>query len=83
MSDDDYERGKADGQADARLDEGDRRHKANIVRFEAIELKLDGILEMMTLVRGGFRLLLAVGATAGAIGAGISSIIRYLTEHWK
>jgi hypothetical protein len=83
VSDDDYERGRAEGRADARLDEGDTRHKANILRFEAIETKLDAVIDMMTLVKGGWRVLLAVGSISAIVGAFFNTIIRYFSEHWK
>ena len=83
MSDDDYERGRAEGRADARLDEGDKRHNANILRFEAIETKLDSVIAMMTLVKGGWRVLFAVGTISAAIGACLNTLIRYFSEHWK
>lgn len=79
MSDADYER----GQTDARLDMADERHRDNIKRFTAIETKLDGLLEMMAVVKGGWRVLFAVGSISAAIGAFLNTIVRYVSEHWK
>jgi hypothetical protein len=86
MSNDDYERGRTE----ARLTLGDERHQANIDRFCALETelkatnqKLDGLIEMMTLVKGGFRMLLAVGSFGAAVGALVTGIFHYLSEHWK
>lgn len=86
MSEADYERGRAD----ARLDGFDDRHRANVARFKAIEAeqksingKLDSIIEMMSMVKGGLRLLLAIGAISAAIGAVVTGIFQHLSDHWK
>lgn len=86
MSSDDYER----GQVDARLGINDERHVENIRRFSAIEAeqkatneKLDGIIQMFALVKGGFRVLLAVGTFSAAVSAIVTSIFHYVTGHWK
>jgi hypothetical protein len=86
VSNDDYERGRTD----ARLTLGDERHQDNIKRFSAIEAeqkatneKLDGLIEMMTLVKGGFRMLLAVGSFGAAVGAVVTGIFHYFAGHWK
>jgi hypothetical protein len=81
VSDDDYERGRAS----ARLDVGDDRHRENLERFKALDVKqdetnakIDQLVEAMTLVKGGYRMLLAVGSVGATIGAAVSSAFHLL-----
>ncbi|MDR5729699.1 MAG: hypothetical protein RB191_19965 [Terriglobia bacterium] len=86
MSDADYER----GQTDARLDISDERYQESLRRFSAIEagqratnIKLDEISQMFSLVKSGFRVLLAVGTFSAAVSAFVASIVHWLSGHWK
>jgi len=74
------------GEMSARLDVGDQRHLENTRNLEAIKLeqtqtnkKLQELVDAMTLVRGGFRTLMAVGVVSASIGAFISNLFHW----WK
>src|SRR6266850_7006257 len=74
------------GEMSARLDVGDQRHLENTRNLEAIKLeqtqtnkKLQELVDAMTLVRGGFRTLMAVGVVSASIGAFISNVFHW----WK
>lgn len=45
-------------------------------RLTAIEEKVDILLDHMNQTKGGFRILLAVGGAAAAIGAGIAWLVE-------
>lgn len=79
MSDADYER----GQMDARLDINDKRHEENKERFDSIEATLKDLVDTISVVKGGARMLFAVGSVSAAVGAVFSTILHYFTEHWK
>lgn len=79
MSTEEYERGRTA----ERLDVNDERHEENKKRLDSIEAKLDGVVEALTLVRGGARLLYSVGVVAAGIGAAASSVYHWLGTHLK
>lgn len=79
MTDRDYEI----GEMQARLDTGDERHSANIKHLEQIDTTLKGLVEAITLMKGGARALYWVGAIGVALGAAVSSAFHWLTEHIK
>lgn len=79
MSQDDYERGRAD----ARLDENDDRHEENIRRFNEIEAKLDEIVSAVAVAKGGIRILFAVGSISATLGILAHTILGWLWGHLK
>jgi len=79
MSDADYER----GQVDARLDIGEARHLENQQRFTRIETTLEDLVSTIAVVKGGLRILFAVGSVSAAIGATVAGIVHYFSGHWK
>lgn len=83
MSEDDYERGRKEGETDARLTLGDERHRENQERFDAIEATLKDLVSTIAVVKGGARILFAVGSLCAAIGASVAGIFHYFAGHWK
>lgn len=79
MSDADYER----GQTDARLDISEARHLENQQRFTKIETTLEDLVNTIAVVKGGLRILFAVGSFGAAVGATMAGIFHYLSGHWK
>lgn len=79
MSDADYER----GQVDARLTIGDERHLENSNRFDKIEATLEDLVRTIAVVKGGARILFAVGSFSAAVGASVAGIFHYFAGHWK
>ena len=70
---DQYEMGKMS----ARLDAGDQRHLENQARLKEIEATLKELVDAINMTKGGFRVLMSVGALAAAVGAAINQIF-----HW-
>jgi hypothetical protein len=79
MSDEDYERGRTD----ERLDISDQRHLENVRRFNAIEEKLNELMQAMAVAKGGLRLLLAVGTLSAALGSSAHALLAWIHEHFK
>jgi archaellum component FlaC len=52
-----------------RLDAIDERFEKVDEKIEMMDSKLDKILETLNMARGGLKMLLSIGALAGAIGA--------------
>lgn len=75
----DYERGRAA----ARLDMNDERHLENKGRLDTIEAKLDELNQTLTMVKGGARMLYAVGLVAAGIGAAVSQMFHWFEGHIK
>ncbi len=68
------------GEMSARLDVGDQRHKENRERLEAIEKTLKELVDAISMTKGGFRVLLAVGGVSASIGAAVASIFHWHTS---
>ncbi len=65
------------GQMSARLDVGDQRHLENQTRLKEIETTLKQLVEAINMTKGGFRVLMSVGALAAGVGALINQLF-----HW-
>lgn len=59
------------GTLEARVDELN-------ARLDRMEPKIDGMFEAITEARGGWQTLMWVGGAAGAIGAGVTSLVQKL-----
>jgi hypothetical protein len=79
MSDGDYER----GQMEARFHISEERHLENTKRFDKIEATLEDLVSTISVVKGGLRILFAVGSVSAAVGATVAGIFHYLSGHWK
>jgi hypothetical protein len=79
MSTEDYNRGRAD----ARLDLNDERHRENCQRLDAIETKLDELVNSIAVAKGGIRILLAVGSLSATLGVAAHSVINWAWSHFK
>jgi hypothetical protein len=51
--------------------------EAHNTRLEAIEAKIDTLINHMEQTKGGFSILLKVGTASTAIGAGLATIAQY------
>lgn len=65
------------GQHDAELDAGRERMDRFEARMDRFEEKLDRALSILSEAKGGWKMLVAVGAIAGALGAFVAKLLPF------
>ena len=74
-----YEDGVRAGTLNTRQEEHDRRLKSIETKMDEQGVKLDKLVESMTLARGGYRALVSVGLIAATVSGAVTGIVHWIS----